>query len=274
MRKFLPLILCWICFATFGQSFRVMTYNIRFDNPADGVNQWGSRKQKVFDLIRKYDPDISGVQEALVHQLKDITGNARGYTYVGVGRDDGMEKGEFSAIVYKKDKFDVLDQGTFWLSEEPEVPGSKSWDAAITRVATWARFNDKATGRKFFVINTHFDHIGKDARARSAEILKQKISELATEIPSIVTGDLNCTREEEPYQILTNGELVELIDPASDPQGTFCSFEVNSIECRPIDYIMITNDWRADQYQVISDHDGKYYPSDHLPVMITLSYMD
>jgi endonuclease/exonuclease/phosphatase family metal-dependent hydrolase len=274
MRKALVILFVWISASGLAQSFRVMTYNIRYDNPGDGVNQWKDRKQKVFDLIRKYDPDILGVQEALAHQLTDITANAGPYSFVGVGRTDGKKDGEFSAIIYKTDRFDVVDQNTFWLSEQPEVPGSKSWDAAITRIATWAILNEKASGRKFLVINTHFDHIGKEARKNSAAILKEKISALALEIPTVLTGDINCTRDEEPFRILTNSEVIELIDPASNPEGTFCSFEVNSIECRAIDYILLTNEWRADQYKVIHDHDGKYYPSDHLPVMVTLSFSD
>jgi len=272
MRRLLFIVFLCIA-ADVSAQFRVMTYNIRYDNPGDGVNQWKQRKQKVFDLLKKYDPDVLGVQEALEHQLTEIV-NTGGYSYTGVGRDDGKTQGEFSAIIYKKEKFDLIDGNTFWLSETPQVPGSKSWDAAITRIGSWAIFRDKVSGRKFLVLNTHFDHIGKEARKNSADILKQKASELALEIPVIITGDLNCTRGEEPFAILTNGEIIELIDPASSPQGTFCSFEVNGIECRAIDYILVSNEWRADQYKVIDDNDGKYYPSDHLPVMITLSFTD
>jgi endonuclease/exonuclease/phosphatase family metal-dependent hydrolase len=134
--------------------------------------------------------------------------------------------------------------------------------------------NDKVANRKFLVMNTHFDHIGAEARKKSAEMLKQKASDLAPDIPMIITGDLNCTRDEEPFQILTNNDLIELIDPASMPEGTYCTFAVNSQPCRAIDYILLSNEWRADQYKVITDNDGSYYPSDHLPVMITLSYTE
>jgi endonuclease/exonuclease/phosphatase family metal-dependent hydrolase len=271
MRKLSVLILVLTSFLCSGQSLKVMTYNIRFDNPADGVNQWANRKEKVVGLIKKYDPDIFGVQEALHHQLEDITTNLKDYTYVGVGRDDGKRKGEFSAIVFKKDRFEVLEQNTFWLSEKPEQPGSKSWDAAITRVATWALVNDKIMNRRFLVINTHFDHIGKEARKKSAELLKERATNLNFEVPIIITGDFNCTRDEEPYQVMTDSSLIELVDPASTQDGTFCNFEVNSMECRPIDYIFVTNEWQADAYTIIKDNDGKYYPSDHLPVIVTLS---
>jgi endonuclease/exonuclease/phosphatase family metal-dependent hydrolase len=275
MRRGLFLVFVLAGIACFGQgtAIKVMTYNIRFDNPDDGVNQWSQRKQKVFDLLRTYNPDILGLQEALTHQIEDITA-ANGYIFVGVGRDDGKKKGEYSPILFRKDRFEIVEQNTFWLSETPTKPGSKSWDAAITRVATWAIMKDKLTNRKFLVMNTHFDHIGAEARKNSAAMIKQKASDLAPDIPMIITGDLNTTRDEPPYQILTNNELIELIDPATAVEGTYCTFKVNSEPCRAIDYILLSNEWRADQYKVISDNDGTYYPSDHLPVMITLSYSE
>jgi endonuclease/exonuclease/phosphatase family metal-dependent hydrolase len=257
-----------------AQPLRVMTYNIRFDNPQDSVNAWPNRREKVFALLKKYDADIIGLQEALHHQITDIIGAENKYAFVGVGRDDGKQKGEYSPLLYRKDRFELLDQNTFWLSENPEQPGSKSWDAAITRVATWALFRDKRNGKKFFCINTHFDHIGVEARKHSAEILKEKVAQLSDGVPVILTGDFNCTREEDPYRIITNREIFEFIDPASIVVGTFCTFAVHSIPCRPIDYIFLSTEWRADRYTVIDDNDGKYYPSDHLPVLLTVSLGD
>jgi endonuclease/exonuclease/phosphatase family metal-dependent hydrolase len=257
-----------------GQSLKVMTYNLRYDTPSDGVNEWGKRKQKVINLLNKYNPDILGVQEALLNQIKDITGARKDYTFVGVGRDDGRQAGEYSAIIFKKDRFQLVDQNTFWLSETPEEIGSKSWDAAITRIATWAILIDKETSRKFAVINTHFDHIGTEARQKSAELLKTRAADLGHDIPVIVTGDFNSERNESPYQTLVDGSLIELIDPVANPEGTYCTFIVNSIECKAIDYIFVTNEWNADAYTVIKDNDGTYYPSDHLPVMVTLGLTD
>lgn len=254
-----------------AQSFQVMTYNIRYDNPADSANAWPNRKHKVFDLLKKYDPDLLGLQEVLHHQLTEITGAISQYASVGVGRDDGKQAGEYSPILFKKTRFDLLDHNTFWLSEQPTVPGSKSWDAAITRIATWALLQDKQSGRKFLVINTHFDHMGAQARKESAAIIKTKATELSPEVPVIITGDFNCTPEEAPYQLMTDGELIELVDPTSQPMGTFCGFEVNKIECKTIDYVFLSSEWRADRYKVISDNDGKYYPSDHLPVTLSVS---
>jgi endonuclease/exonuclease/phosphatase family metal-dependent hydrolase len=253
-----------------GQGFQIMTYNIRFDNPADGVNAWPNRKHKVFDLLKKYDPDILGVQEALQHQILEIIDALPDYAFVGVGRDDGKSKGEYSAILYKKSKFSVSDDQTFWLSENPTIPGSKNWDAAITRVVSLAKFMDKKTKKSFYVMNTHFDHIGKEARKKSAEIIRKKTAELSS-LPILISGDFNCTRQEDPYQVMIDKNGVILIDPApAGSPGTYCTFEKDSIPCKPIDYIFHTTQWESSNYRVITDNDGKYYPSDHLPVMVTV----
>jgi endonuclease/exonuclease/phosphatase family metal-dependent hydrolase len=254
-----------------AQQLKVMTYNIRLDTPNDSINQWPKRTHKVYALIQKYDPDLIGLQEVLHHQLEDLLENLPAYTHIGVGRDDGKTKGEYSAILYKKDRFKALNQNTFWLSETPEVPGSKSWDAAITRVASWGTFKDLKSNKEFLMINTHFDHIGKEARKNSAALLKQKASAIAKNFPLIITGDFNCTRKDAPYATIMSPTGIKLIDPApQNPPGTFCSFKVNSIECRPIDYIFHSEAWTSEKYHVIEDNDGKYYPSDHLPVMVSL----
>src|SRR5688572_27540440 len=133
-----------------AQTVKVMTYNIRLDVASDGVNRWSNRTAKLPALIRKYDPDLVGLQEAMHHQLMKILEVLPEYSYIGVARDDGKEKGEYSAILYRKDRFDIKSQKTSWLSTTPDVPGSKSWDAAITRVVTWGRFVEKKTGREFF----------------------------------------------------------------------------------------------------------------------------
>jgi endonuclease/exonuclease/phosphatase family metal-dependent hydrolase len=256
---------------TIQAQLRVMTYNIRLDTDKDGINAWPIRKEKVFKLIKKYDPDILGIQEALHHQLNDLLTNLDGYDFVGVGRDDGKKAGEYSSILYKRGRFRVKDSGTFWLSETPDIPGSKSWDAAITRVASWAKLTDN-TSKEFLVVNTHFDHIGKEARKNSAELITRKIESLGKNLPIILTGDFNCTRSDAPYEVLMKSENLKLVDPAPSPApGTFCSFEVNKMECNPIDYIFFTPDWKLNRYTVLQDNDGQYYPSDHLPVLVELN---
>ncbi|MEX2232248.1 MAG: endonuclease/exonuclease/phosphatase family protein [Cyclobacteriaceae bacterium] len=269
------LTLLFTCFFTSieAQPLKVMTYNIRYDNPGDGVNQWSTRKNKVFTLLKKYDPDIIGVQEALHHQLTDISGNLKQYEFLGAGRDDGKQKGEYSAIFIKKDRFKILEQNTFWLSETPHVPGSKNWDAAITRVVTWAKLQDKKSKKVFLMINTHFDHIGKESRRNSAALLKDRAASIGKELPVIITGDFNFTRDKPPYEVMMDPSPIRLIDTApAEAPGTACGFAVDSRPCSAIDYIFHTSQWKSENYHVIKDHDGTNYPSDHLPVMVNLFY--
>jgi len=280
MRFFITLFTILFTFYSNAQSVKVMSYNIRLDTEADGVNQWKNRTGKAVDLIKKHNPDLLGVQEALHNQMMDLKDNLREYEFVGVGRDDGKEKGEYSAIFFRKDKFEVTSQNTFWLSETPEVPGSKSWDAAITRVVTFAILKDKSTGKAFAYFNTHFDHIGKEARKNSAKLIKIYIAgfndgasaaEKYIDLPLIVSGDFNSEPTDEPYQTMIDGKDVALFDsrPANDFTGTYCGFEVNAMKCKTIDYIFHSSHWKTKHYKVIPDHDGKYYPSDHLPVIST-----
>ncbi|HNF79459.1 MAG TPA: endonuclease/exonuclease/phosphatase family protein [Cyclobacteriaceae bacterium] len=265
-----------------AQSVKVMTYNLRLDTPDDGVNQWPKRTDKVVALITKYNPDIIGVQEALHHQLQDLLRMLPDYSYCGVGRDDGKVQGEYSAILFRNSRFGLLDTKTNWLSETMDIPGSKSWDAAITRVFTTARFFDRQTKKEFIMVNTHFDHIGKTARFMSAMTIKSYLAGMQgganldntgtrIEIPIIVSGDFNSEPTEESYKTMVNEEISLVFydsRPASSTAGTFCGFKVGGMPCKTIDYIFHTKQWVARNYQVITDNDGTYYPSDHLPVMV------
>jgi endonuclease/exonuclease/phosphatase family metal-dependent hydrolase len=270
MRKLIVFLLMGIGQVAGAQSVTVMSYNIRFDNPADGENAWPNRIQKVAHVIRKYDPDLIGIQEALHHQLEDLIRVLPDYTYVGVGRDDGKQRGEYSAILYKNDRFGLLSKETRWLSETPEVPGSKSWDAAITRLVTLARFYDKQLKRELGLLNTHFDHVGKEARLMSGVMLQSIVQSMQANtqnLPIILTGDFNCDRTEAPYEALVKDNLLIDTKPANDNTGTYCDFAVGSMECRPIDFIFHTKEWILRNYKVVQDNDGSYYPSDHLPVL-------
>lgn len=270
----IALLLTFLASISFAQPLKVMTYNIRYDNPGDGVNVWPQRIVKVVELIKKYDPDVIGIQEALKNQLEDLALNLDGYEYVGVGRDDGKTKGEYSAILFRKDRFSLLEKSTFWLSETPDVPGSKSWDAAITRLVTMAKLQDNKLNKLVVFVNTHYDHIGREARKESSKLIMAKVPQFSKTLPVVFTGDLNFTREEDPYRILIKpGKKFSLIDPApEEPAGTFCSFDVGPIECKAIDYVLFTPHWEAKKYEVIKDNDGKHYPSDHLPVLVTLEF--
>jgi len=200
------------------------------------------------------------------------------YAYIGVGRDDGKEKGEYSAILYRKDRFKVKWQGTLWLSETPQTPGSKSWDAAITRVLTRASFIDDKANKEFLYYNTHFDHIGKEARKKSSILIKRTILMERPHVsdsplmPVIVSGDFNSPPLEEAYQQLATSNMIFDSRPANSTQGTFCNFKVNSQECNLIDYIFHSKEVHVKNYQVITDNDGTYYPSDHLPVMVEFTF--
>lgn len=276
MKILASILFTLICHVSFAQTYSVMTYNIRLDTHADGVNAWPNRKEKLIALIRKNNPDILGVQEVLHHQMQDLQSGLPEYTFVGVGRDDGKEKGEYSAIFYKKEKFEVIKQSTFWLSETPDVPGSKNWDAAITRVATYAHLKDKTSGQTFLVLNTHFDHIGKQARLNSAILIKGYIAgylDFNKTMPVIITGDFNSEPTEPPYLSMINEVVMKFYDtrPANSTTGTFCGFTVNAMTCKTIDYIFHSAAWKTESYQVLTDHDGTYYPSDHLPVIAKLS---
>lgn len=272
MRFFSTILLFMLIGFSEAQSLKVMTYNIRYDNPGDSINAWPNRIEKVSSLIRKYDPDIIGVQEALHHQLEDLIRVLPDYSYTGVGRDDGKEKGEYSAILFRNSRFGLLAGKTIWLSQTGEV-GSIGWDAAITRIATWARFYDRETKEEFTFMNTHFDHVGKLARVASGVYLAGYVDSMfgGKSQPFILSGDLNFERSDEGY-----AAALEIIDgfsdtkPANDQTGTFCGFEVGKMECRAIDYIFHTKEWALKNYQVITDNNGKYYPSDHLPVMAEL----
>ena len=256
-----------------SESITVMSYNIRFDNPNDGINAWPHRKDAVAEMMGpKYGSDIIGVQEALRHQLDEIQERLPGYSWVGVGRDDGRNAGEFSPIFYNDDRLDLVATNTFWLSENPHTPGSVSWDAAITRVVTWAKFTDLVSEQNFYVINTHFDHIGEQARVESSKMMIDFISDLDENIPVIITGDFNVPETSEAYSVMADAPGIKDARYASEtehegPTATFNNWE----ELRPpesrIDYIFVTDNIRVLNHRILDDrYDGRF-PSDHLPVI-------
>lgn len=250
---------------------RVMTFNIRYHNPGDGEHAWPHRKERVASVIRFHGADLVGVQEALKDQLDDLEALLPAYAWFGVGRDDGVAAGEFAPIFYRKERFVLLEEGTFWLSETPEVPGSKSWDAAITRLVTWGSFRDANTGTMFYLFNTHFDHRGEQARIESARLLQRRIKTIAGEAPVLVTGDFNVPPWAEAYGVMTDGlndAWRHTIAPPHGPPGTFQGFTVEvDKEGRRIDYIFVHAAVRVLRYGVLTDHWNGHFPSDHLPVL-------
>jgi endonuclease/exonuclease/phosphatase family metal-dependent hydrolase len=246
----------------------IATFNIRYDNPRDGINAWPNRREWVRDLLDYHELDIVGVQETLAHQV-DFLAQGR-FATVGVGRDDGKRAGEFSAILYDQKRFERLQDNTFWLSETPEQP-SKGWDADLNRVCSWVRLRDRTTDRTFFVFNTHFDHRGQVARERSAELILQQTEAIAGAEPFFVMGDFNLTPETPPIRRLSaalrNARDVTEAKPYG-PAGTFNGFDIQRPLESPIDYIFVNRPVRVLRFAVLPDNWGLRYPSDHLPVAI------
>ncbi len=249
----------------------ILTYNIRFNNPSDNENAWPKRSQEVIRLLKTHKADLFSVQEALYDQIMNLKDGMKGFDYVGVGRDDGNINGEFSAIYYNSIRYIVLEDGTFWLSKTPKVP-SKSWDAALNRICTWARFRENETHKSFYVFNTHFDHQGVIARKKSALLILKKISQIVDrKDPVILTGDFNLTPEEKPL-VLIRQKLKDSRQVSRDvpkgPLGTFNGFDFQSkLESR-IDYLFVNKYVEVNSYTVLTDSKDGRYPSDHLPVLI------
>lgn len=259
-----------------SQSYKFMTYNIRYDNVNDGENQWSKRKVFLSDQIAYNNPDIFGIQEGLHHQIKYLDSTFANYNYIGVGRDDGKTKGEYTAIFYNKEKFKVLKEGTFWLSETPEKI-SVGWDASMERICTYGMFKDKTTKQQFFVFNTHFDHIGKAARVKSAALIIDKVKTFnSNSLPVIVMGDFNLRPNEKPIQLLSgvlNDTKKSSILKPFGPEGTYNGFKFNKPVLNRIDYIFTSKkNIKVLKYAVLSDSKDCKYPSDHLPVIVDVTF--
>lgn len=277
-------LICFLFLASFisaqnNAELRVMTYNIRFAGSADDEanNSWNSRKDLVAEVIRFNKADIFGLQEALHSQIIDLKNSFPKYDWVGVGREDGKEGGEYSPIFFNTEKYKLIRTSTFWLSETPDSV-SKGWDAAFKRVVTWAEFTFLSSGQKFFVFNTHFDHIGESARINSAKLILKKIKEISGDNPTILTGDFNTKSDSPPYSILTNGIDGEKRFYLNDAEtvnsnihyGSHITFNGFGNDIQPdnkIDFIFVNDKVKVKEHGVISEtFDGKY-PSDHFPVI-------
>lgn len=253
----------------------VMSYNIRYDNPEDSLNNWQYRKDVAAKIIKTKDIDIVGTQEVLHNQLVDLQERLPEYTAIGVGRQDGIEKGEYSALFYKKDRFSEVSSGYFWLSETPEVVGSIGWDGACERIATWAILKDKQTGKEVFAINTHLDHVGKIARQEGVTLLLTKAAELSKGLPIIMTGDFNATPDSDVIKHVTNTSLKEHLTNAktiakefTGTEWTFHDFGKIPVENRDyIDYIFVSSNIETDKFEVLPEKLDEVFLSDHVPVV-------
>lgn len=256
----------------------VMTFNVRYDNPDDSLNSWAYRKDRVANAIRFYDADIVGTQEVLHNQMEDLRQRLPGYESIGVGREDGKEAGEYSALWYRADRFTAKESGWFWLSETPEVAGSKGWDGACERIATWAKLQDKLTGKELFVMNTHLDHVGVAARREGVKLVLDKIQELGGDLPVILTGDFNAEPESDVIKQVTDTADPEhltdartVADLVYGPNWTFHDFGSIPYEHRErIDYIFVKNGLEVLKYGILAETEGNAYLSDHAPVLISV----
>lgn len=271
----LPLLL-GACGPEPAPELNVMSFNMRYDNPEDGENNWQYRRERVARAIETNRVDIFGAQELLVNQLNDLKKLLPAYDEVGVGREDGREAGEFNPVFYRRDRFKLLDWGTFWLSETPDSAGSKGWDGACERLATWTVLRD-TVGREIFFINTHLDHVGDMARREGVTLLLDRIAELSEGRPVVLTGDFNADPDSEVIAHVTeSGRLHHTRDVAAEcrnRKGSFSDFGSIPEAMRPlIDYVFVDDGFRTLSYEVLPDWLEDGYLSDHSPVLVKLQY--
>ena len=304
MRKIFSIGMLWllISFCLQAETMVVATFNIRNANGGDSINGngWGQRCPYIAQLVQFHGFEIFGTQEGKYHQLQDLKAAMPGYDYIGVGRDDGKQAGEFSAIFYKTDRFEVLEHGDFWLSPETDHP-NKGWDAALPRICTWGKFKEKNSGFEFIYFNLHMDHIGVQARSESAKLILQKVKEQPSHIPVILSGDFNVDQTNESYALLNNSGVMrdayEMADLRYAPNGTFNGFHPDRMTTSRIDHIFLSDDFQILKYGILTDtyrtpvkesaekeKNGNFpkevsmqkyearMPSDHFPVMIVVEF--
>jgi len=273
MKRMILLIFSLVTFALQAQDFTVMTYNIRYDNQWDTINSWEKRKGGIFKILEESSVDIFGVQEALHHQIQDLQTAFPDFEYVGVGRDDGKTKGEYSAIFFNSTMFELLEERTFWLSETPEKP-SVGWDASMERICTFAHLKHSESGKDFWVFNAHYDHIGVEARINSTTLVLEKIAQFSDSLdPVIVMGDLNAESQETSISQFREAKLIDISFTSSDSWvyqfGTFNGFQ-KEFEAKKIDYIFSRNVFPKNYKHIFDTLPNGNYPSDHFPVSIRI----
>ncbi|MEW6237877.1 MAG: endonuclease/exonuclease/phosphatase family protein [Candidatus Omnitrophota bacterium] len=264
-------------------SIQAMTYNIRYNNPDDGINAWPNRSHRVAEMIgTRYHADFAGLQEAKYDQIQDLEKALPDYGWFGAARDDGDKAGEFCPIFYRKDRFELLKQNTFWLSETPDAAGSKSWNSDCVRIVTWGQFRDKKSGKIFYHFNTHFDHRSELARVESAKLISKKAVEIAGDSPAFLTGDFNTQEKSQPYSIIVGKESIgDFRSSFQDaryllkegkhegPTSTFTMegwTKYGAPETK-IDFIFILKGFAVLRHRVLDDQFDGRFPSDHLPVL-------
>lgn len=255
---------------------KVVSLNIRYDNPSDAPNAWSARKDFVISFLEEESPGIFGLQEALWHQYIYIDSALSAWESVGSGRDDGKRAGEMTPVFYKKDLFGKLNSGTFWLSETPDMPGSKGWGAVLPRIVTWVQLEDKLTGREFYFFNTHYSHMSDSARLMSSGIILKMVKAIARDTPFILTGDFNMRPDSKAYAVLTENSQEDalIIDSYSvsetEPTGpdyTYNGFSDKKGSGR-IDYVFVSKGIKVSEHNTPEPRQGELFLSDHWPVVV------
>jgi len=257
----------------YSQSHSFISYNIRYDNTWDVENSWIIRKNKVSQILIQYAPSIIGIQEGLLNQVQYLDSCLTNYDYVGVGRDDGKEQGEFCAIYFDTTRYSVLNDSTFWLSETPDTI-SVGWDAALERICTYGLFKDRKTTEEFWVFNTHFDHMGARAREQSSGLILKMIKKInRRSLPIILMGDFNSIPDSPPVNKIKtdlSDALQISLEELQGPKGTFNGFDADLPIEKRIDYIFSGN-FKVLSYIHINDRlNNNRHISDHLPVMVKI----
>jgi len=278
MKRFCLAILLLLGFSYIlsAQELTVASFNIRLKTTSDVGNLWDDRKQAVTNLIQFHEFDIFGIQEGFYEQVQDMKRQLPGFEYIGVGRDDGAEKGEHSAIFFNQQRFKLIKNGTFSLSATDTENPNKGWDAALPRICTWGVFEDNQNGKQFIFMNTHFDHIGVEARRESAKLILEKAKELAEGLPIILTGDFNVDETNEAYFTLAKSGIVqdthELAKIVYEPNSSFNAWGKGLKPKQRIDHIFITKPFQVHKYGILTDTYMGKFPSDHFPVVSVLHW--
>lgn len=276
MKTYLFIIASLISLNTVAQSLKVATFNIRLKTDSDVGNLWDDRKEPLCDLILYHQFDIFGIQEGFADQLQDMQQLLPEMKYIGVGRDDGQTKGEYSAIFYNQKRFELLKEGTFWLSGTDITKPNKGWDAALPRICTWGIFKDKNNGKEFIFMNTHFDHVGVEARSESAKLILQQANERAHNLPLILTGDFNIDQHNAGYKLIAESKIVQdcfdLAPLKYIPNSTFNGWGKSLKTDERIDHIFVSAPFQVKRYGVLTDTYMGKFPSDHFPVLVDLEW--
>ena len=266
-------ILIMYIFSCTSKTTTVMSYNIRYDNKWDKENSWDTRKESIVRIFEKYSPSFIGTQEGLAHQIDYMDSALTGYDYIGVGREDGEKKGEFCAIYYISDTYNVIESSTFWLSDNPENV-SIGWDAALERICTYGLFEHKQSKNRIWVFNTHFDHMGEIARKKSSELILARINDLNNfSEPIILMGDFNSLPNSRPVHTILK-ELKDSfnisLNKPKGPKGTYNGFNEDQPIEKRIDYIYLKNIDVLSHDHIDDRLENNNHISDHLPVIVDL----